>query len=161
MQMRLIGYLLLLVSSLAWGDNVQEGKDEAQELMDSVLPFAEQMLNKHGEFIPYGGAMKSNGEIISVAGTDGEEQPKSANITEILQDGFRNEAKNGTYKATAIVYDVRIRSPETGDASDAIAIALDHKSGYSVVVLLPYTLENGQLEYGQISAQAGENSVFK
>jgi len=159
--MRLIGYLLLLVSSLAWGDNVQEGKDEAQQLMDSVLPFAEQMLNKHGEFVPYGGAMKSNGEIISVAGTDGEEQPKSTDIIQILQDGFRNEAENGNYKATAIVYDVRVRSPERGDPSDAIAIALDHKSGYSVVVLLPYKLENGQLEYGQISAQAGENSVFK
>jgi len=140
---------------------VQEGKDEAQQLMDSVLPFAEQMLNKHGEFVPYGGVMKSNGEIISVAGTDGEEQPKSTDIIQILQDGFRNEAENGNYKATAIVYDVRVRSPETGDPSDAIAIALDHKSGYSVVVLLPYTLENGQLEYGQISAQAGENSVFK
>jgi len=134
---------------------MQEGKDEAQRLMDSVLPFAEQMLNEYGEFIPYGGAMKSNGEIVSVAGTDGEEQPKSTDIIKLLQDRFRNEAENGNYKATAIVYDARVKS------SDAIVIALDHKSGYSVVVFLPYTLENGQLEYGEISAQAGENSVFK
>ena len=159
--MRVIGYLLLLLSSLAWGDNVQEGKDEAQQLMDNVLPFAEQMLNEHGEFIPYGGAMTSSGEIVSVAGTDGEEQPKSTDIIQLLQDGFKKEAQAGNYKATAIVYDVRVRSPETGDPSDAIAVALDHKSGYSVVVLLPYTLENGQLKYGAISAQAGENSVFK
>jgi len=119
------------------------------------------MLSEHGEFIPYGGAMMSNDEIISVAGTDGEEQPKSTGIIQLLQDGLKKKAESGNYKATTIVYDVRIGSPETGDPSDTIAVALDHRSGYCVVVPLPYTLENGQLQYGVISAQAGEYSVFK
>jgi len=139
---------------------VQDGKDESQQLMDSVLPFAEQMLVEYGEFIPYGGAMTSENEIVSVAGSDGVEQPKSTDIIELLKGGFKKEAASGNYKATALVYDVRIRSPETGEPSDAIAVALDHRSGYSVIVFLPYRLENGQLVYGVISAQAGENSVF-
>jgi hypothetical protein len=36
---------------------------ELDELLDTLLPFAQQMLQKHGEFFPFGAAMTSSGEI--------------------------------------------------------------------------------------------------
>ena len=78
----------------------------------------------------------------------------------MLQKAFHASAQNGEYKATALVYDVRIKLA-SGEPSDAIAIALDHKSDYSVVVLLPYTIVGGELQYGEISAQAGDGNVFQ
>jgi hypothetical protein len=50
-------------------------KADCEELMNAVLPFAEKMLGEQGEFFPYGGAMRPNGEIVSVAGYDGRGQP--------------------------------------------------------------------------------------
>jgi hypothetical protein len=38
-------------------------KEDAQELLDSVLPLAEQMLKEYGEFYPYGGSMASDGKL--------------------------------------------------------------------------------------------------
>ena len=48
-------------------------KAECEALMNSVLPFAKQMLGRHGEFYSYCGAMRANGEIVSVAGYEGQE----------------------------------------------------------------------------------------
>lgn len=139
---------------------MHEGKEESQELMDAVLPLAEKLLSEHGEFFPYGGAMTRDGKIVSVAAYDGDEHPQSSEVIDMLQKAFHTAAKNKEYKATALVYDVRVQLAN-GESSDAIAIELDHESDYSVVVLLPYTLSNGQLQYGEISAQAGEGNVFR
>jgi hypothetical protein len=51
-------------------------KAECEILMNSVLPFAKQMLDRYGEFYPYGGAMRADGQLTSVAGYDGREPPR-------------------------------------------------------------------------------------
>ena len=137
-----------------------EPRAEAEELMDEVLPFAQQMLERHSEFIPYGGAMKPNGEIVSVAGYDGDEYPASQDIINLLKGAFRAAGKSGEYKATAIVFGVRVVPPGSEETTDAIAVELDHKENYSVVVLFPYQLINGAVEFGQVFAGAGENGIF-
>jgi len=42
---------------------------ECESLMSAVLPFAEQMLREHGEFFPYGVALKVDGQLASLQGT--------------------------------------------------------------------------------------------
>src|SRR5262249_44675146 len=118
-------------------------KEDCEVLMNSVLPFAEQMLTTYGEFIPFGGAMRPDGELISVGGDDGNEHPKSVDIIALMKEAYVAAARSGEYKATAIVYDVRITLPATGDKSDAIAVSLDHRDNYSIVVFFPYRLDNG------------------
>ncbi|WP_337879447.1 hypothetical protein [Rheinheimera sp.] len=157
---RTIATVIVVFSGFCLGGTVQEGKEESQELMDAVLPLAEKLLSEHGEFFPYGGAMTSEGKIVSVAAYDGDEHPPSSAVIDMLHKAFHTAAKNKEYKATALVYDVRVQLAN-GEPSDALAIELDHESGYSVVVLLPYTLNDGQLQYGEISAQAGEGNVFR
>ena len=140
--------------------NTNIAKSEVEELLNAVLPFAEQMLEKYGEFIPYGGAMKPNGEIVSVAGYDGDENPPSQDIINLLKGSFRAAGNEGTYKATAIVFDIRVAPPGAEEKTDAVAVALDHKENYSVIVVYPYQILNGQVEFGQVFAQAGENDIF-
>ena len=64
-------------------------KDEAEEVMNALLPFAEEMLVKHGEFYPFAGAMMADGEIHYIGGYTGDEQPPSQEIIDLLKDGFR------------------------------------------------------------------------
>lgn len=135
-------------------------KAECEKLMGAALPFAEQMLQQHGEFFPYGAALKSNNEIASVAGYDGREQPPSKDIIRLVKQGFVQGAKSGEYKATALVYDVKVALPSSGLKSDAIAVSLNHRENYSVIVLFPYQLKNGQITFGEVFAQKGDSDVF-
>jgi hypothetical protein len=135
-------------------------KADCEVLMNSVIPFAEQMLSSHGEFLPFGGAMRSDGELASVSGYDGDEHPKSSDVIRLIKDGFIEAARKGQFKATALVYDVRTILPSTGDKSDAIAVSLNHRDKYSVIVFLPYKIDDGKLTMGDVFAQTGEADIF-
>ena len=162
---RKISGFLLVFLCLSWGfnnaeaQNMTQTKADCEELMNAALPFAKQMLQQHGEFFPYGSAMAPDGKITQIGGYDGREHPPSAEIISLLKDGFKQGAKEKKYKATALVYDVRTTLAD-GGKSDAIAIALDHEANYSVVVLFPYKLQDGELQVGQITGHKGTNEIF-
>jgi hypothetical protein len=135
-------------------------KADCETLMGAVMPFAEQMLSSHGEFLPFGGAMRPDGELVSVAGYDGDEHPQSSDVIRLIKDGFIESARQGQLKATALVYDVRTTIPSTGEKSDAIAVSLNHRDNYSVVVFFPYKINGGKLIVGDAFAQMGEADIF-
>lgn len=135
-------------------------KEECEKLMTDVLPFAEKMLKEHGEFYPYGGAMRPSGEIVYVAGYDGTEHPPSMEVIKLIREGFIQSGRSGEYKATALIYDVRVVLPNTGQKSDAIAVSLNHKANYSVVVFFPYQLREGVLNVSEPFAERGAADVF-
>ncbi|APX05940.1 MULTISPECIES: hypothetical protein [Vibrio] len=136
-----------------------KGKEDAQHLFDSVLPFAEKMLAEYGEFYPYGAAMTLTGDVVDVSVFEGNEYPPSSEIIDLLNSAFLKAAANREYRTTAVVYDVRITLP-SGQLSDAIAVNLDHISGYSIVVYLPYKKLNQAIEYGELSVQEGRGAIF-
>lgn len=152
--------LFFSIITAACADTSQNQKQECEQLMNAVLPFAERMLSKEGEFFPYGGALKSTGEIANIAGYDGREHPPSTDLIELLKQGFIAGANSGEYRATALVFDVRVVVPSTGEKSDAIAVSLNHKGNYSVIVYYPYELKEGVLKYGEVFAQKGEYDIF-
>lgn len=119
-----------------------------------------QALERRGNFLPYGGATNRSGEIVMVGGYDGNEHPPANEIIHLIKQGFIQSAESGGYKATALVYDARVTLPSSGEKSDAIAVSLNHKDNYSVIVLFPYTLQNNQLSIGEPFAQYGEADVF-
>lgn len=140
---------------------VASPKSECEVLMNEALPLAEKMLKEHGEFYPYGLTLDAAGKVAHMGATDGTDRPKSAPLIELLRARFVDGAKAGKYLATALVYDVRVVDPSTGLKSDAIAVALDHRDSYSVVVFFPYSLHQGKYLPGKLFAQKGEGRVFK
>jgi hypothetical protein len=136
-------------------------KDECEELMNSVVPFAEQMLSQHREFYPFGGAMDSDGALVAVGGYTGNEHPPSADVIAVLEKGFQQAAKEGKYKATALVVDMLVVPPGKAAKQDAIAVRLDHRDGYSVVVVFPYVIgPTGSAMLDAPYAVAGEQRIF-
>lgn len=135
-------------------------KDDCNQLLNAALPFAEQMLRDHGEFLPFGAQMLPDGEIVSVAADDGEEHSRSQNLIDVLRAAFRAGAVEGDLLATALVYDVRVVPPGASEKSDAIALNLDHRDNYSVTVFFPYTIKDGQPTIGDAFANGGDYSIF-
>jgi len=139
---------------------VSDAKTECETLMSSMLPFAEQMLIKHGEFFPFGGAMQNDGKIVSVSGYDGNEQPPSDHVIDLIKRGLLDGARKGKYRATALVCDVKVNLPATGEKSDLISVSLNHRDDYSVIVMFPYRIEGGDLAFAAPYAERGEDYIF-
>jgi len=138
---------------------MSDPKAECETLMNAVLPFAEQMLVSYGEFFSFGGAMRPNGEMVSIGSYDGQEHPKSADVIALMKKCLIAAARKGEYKATAIVHDARLTLP-SGEASDAITVSLNHRDNYSIVVFFPYKIESGTLTFRDAIAQKGEADIF-
>lgn len=153
--------LLVAFGVTAHGLPMNDPKSECETLMNNALPFAEKLLVKNGEFFPFGQALSQEGKVEHVAAYDGREHPPSADLIRLLKQAFKQGAKAGKYKATALVYDARVTLPSSGKMSDAIAISLNHRDNYSVVVLFAYHLEQGRIVPGEVFAQQGEADVFK
>ena len=137
-------------------------KEDCEDLMNAVLPFAKQMLSQHREFFPFGATMSTSGEIAHSAGWTGTEHPPSNDVIALLNDGFRAGAVAGKYRATALVYDVRTIPPGATVKQDAIAVNLDHRGDYSVVVMFPYVFSSaGDLVVSDPFASEGARAVFR
>jgi len=129
-------------------------------LLEPLLQFAQDMLRKHGEFFPFGNVMTTEGEIQLVAGLAGTEHPPSTEVIDLLVAGARARAMAGEIRATGICYDVRVRGVD-GKSTDAIAVALEHRAGDSVEVLVPYSKRRfGGLQFGELTAGRGERRIF-
>jgi hypothetical protein len=104
--------------------------------------------------------MRPDGQLVSIGGYDGDEHPESADVVALMKEAFIEAARKAEYKATAIVYDARVELPSTGEKSDAIAVALDHRDDYSFVVLFPYRIDAGELILGTAFAHEGAADIF-
>lgn len=135
-------------------------KDDCNQLLNATLPFAEQMLRDHGEFLPFGAQMLLDGKIAAVAVDDGEDHPASQNVINLLQAAFKAGAVDGSLIATALVYDVQVIPPGTTQKCDAIALNLDHCDNYSIKVFIPYVVVNGDHMLGEMFVNDGDYAIF-
>jgi hypothetical protein len=143
------------------GRDMKTPKQECEELVSLVVPFAEQMLTTHKEFFPFGATMSPTGEIAQAAGWTGDEHPKSAAVIEVIEKTFREGASRGRFKATALVIGTQVVPPGKSDEQEAVEVRVDHRDGQSLRVLFPYSLAEGkkpQLE--DPFAVPGENKIF-
>jgi hypothetical protein len=134
---------------------------DLDELLNALLPFAQEMLAKHGEFFPFGGSVATDGEIAHVGAHSGDERPPSQEVIDLLITGFAKQAKEGRIRAAAICLDVRTIPPGQSEKTDAICTRLEHVNGEAVDVFLPYRKGRlGKHKYGELFASKGEHYVF-
>lgn len=135
---------------------------ECERLINELIPFAKQMLAEHSEFYPFGGYLKVDGSIVHLAGKiEGTEHPSSPEVIAVLAQHMRSLAREGACRATALLFDVQVRSPGTSEKADAIQVNLDHSDSCSVQVFFPCSLDGaGSVQYATGFAQAGNADVF-
>ncbi len=135
---------------------------DLDELLNTLFPFAEQMLAKHGEFYPFGARMEKDGTIAHVAAHTGDEHSPSQEVIDLLARGFRDEALQGKVRAVGICFDVRVIPPNQADETDAVCARLEHENGEAVQVFLPYHKSRlGKYKFGELFASRGEHEIFE
>lgn len=135
---------------------------DCEALLSAFLPFAKRMLAKHGEFYPYAGSMKTDGEIVSLAAADeATDHPSSATLIDILTQTLRDHAARNEIRASVIVYDVLVTPPNETAKADAIRADLEHADGYRVAVIYPYKKKLfKRIDYKQEFATSFDPTVF-
>lgn len=140
----------------SWRDGAsQQAQDDLDGLVGVALPFAEQMLDEHGEFFPYAVALDESGDARMVAADPGGgEQPASLDVLATLIGGLR--AERDGLRAVALVSDVRLSD------SDAVRVELEHREGQAMAVFLPYKKKRMRrgVEYSDMTAGPGVPQVW-
>lgn len=141
---------------MSWRDSTSEqAQADLDALLNAALPFAEEMLGKHGEFFPYAVAIDGDGEAKMVGANPGlGERPASTEVLAMLVDGLRQQ-RDGL-RAVGLVSDVRL------ERSDAVRVETEHVEGIAITVFWPYTkkrLRRG-VEFGDLAAVPGEPQVW-
>jgi hypothetical protein len=136
-------------------------KQECERLLNGVLPAAEEMLLDRRELQPFAIAMTSEGRVFPVSRSAEDSRPRPRNAVAILEKGLQQGATSGRYKATALVLDTLVVPPFSDVEHHSIAIRLDHRGGYSVIVFYPYVLgERGSPAIKAPFSVWGEKKIF-
>lgn len=140
----------------SWRESASpQAQDDLDGLLDAALPFAQQQLERYGEFLPYGVAVGVDGTQRMIAGDpDGGEHPASLDVLAVMVDGLRSQRDE--LRAVVLVSDVRLAE------SDAIRVELEHREGAALAVFLPYSLSRirKRVDYGGLAASAGTQHVW-
>jgi hypothetical protein len=124
-------------------------------LLNATLPFAQEQLAKHGDFLPFGAVVTADGEVKLLAAHAGEGASSSRDLLAMLVDGARNQASSN--RAVALVADALVERKQ-----DAIRIDIEHRDGHAIALALPYTkrrLGRG-IEYGEMIAAEGMRRIW-
>ena len=130
-----------------------EGSADMDSMLEAALPFAQQMLAKHGEFYPYALSMSATGAIAMVAADVGTDKPNALELLPVLYEGLASRAE--ALRAAAVVSDVKLASGE-----DAIRVEIEHREGVGLAVVLPYTKRGRNITYGDLAGSSGERRVW-
>jgi hypothetical protein len=112
--------------------------EDIATLTGSLVPFAQQMLRRHGEFYPFAATMDKDGAVAQVAADIGSERPGSAEMIAFLQAALSAQAEQGALRACGICLNVGARLPGYADKVDAICCQLEHADGGAVQVFVPF-----------------------
>jgi hypothetical protein len=155
-----LALIFLSIGCIAGAAQVSTPQEQCEQLLNAVLPLAEKLLVEHGEFYPFGASLKANDTVAMVSAYDGDDKPESQPLIELLRYGLKTSAGKGEIIASAVAYDVRVTPPGSGNKTDAVAVELEHKDDYAVVVYFPYQIKNKVVAFGEAFANRGSRQVF-
>ena len=136
-----------------------DAKDEIEELLNFLLPVAEEELSKAGEFYPYAAMVAADGELKAVSAAAGE-VPEVADLLVALHEELRAHAADGSIRASGIAADVTLTDPDSGETTDAVQLELDHADGDPVDIYVPYETVGNEVKFGELVTAAGREPVF-
>ena len=139
----------------SWRDDTPQAvQDDLDDLAAVALDAARHLLDKNGEFFPFGVTLSDAGEQRLVAGDPAlGEHPGSQAVLETLYAGVLGERDD--LRAAAFVADV------LADGSDAISVRVEHRDGGPAIQILQQFAKAGSgIEYGATSASGGDRRIW-
>lgn len=113
--------------------------EQIHEMLKYCMDFARTMLQRAGDFYPFGAVLAPDGRVGAVGGHNGEEHPIPAEIYKILGQAFSAGARSGEYQGVALAANVNIPTEYSPQSPDGLRVHLESE-GYARFIYVPYTL---------------------
>jgi hypothetical protein len=122
-----------------WRDTASaEVQDDFDRLAEATVGAARTFLERSGDFIPFPMAIKADGELAPI-GLEQPTPPRPPDPREVI-DGivglFRD--RRDSIRALAVAADIEVPA----EATDAIEVRLEHRDGYSIILVVPYQIDS-------------------
>ena len=112
---------------------------QLHELLTYCTDFAQLMLKDSGEFYPFGAVLSSEGNVVAVGGSNGQEYPKAQEIYHLLTEAFVVDAKSGKIVGAALAANVNVPEQFESPSRDALRVHLETE-GYARFIYVPYEI---------------------
>lgn len=136
-------------------------QNEYNDLLDALLPFGQQMLNKHGEFYPYSAIVDRAGIVVLLANQIEEKHPNASEVLDSLLRVIREQVKKEDCRAAGVCVNVSIIDPRTNRKCEALQFIFEHSEGESLDIYFPFQkrLFRG-VNFEKPFSQASEPKIF-
>lgn len=114
-----------------------ELKPEIGIIADHLFSLSEQLLRKHGNFLPHAAVLAEDGEVKIVAAAPPNDPTSSAEVLPLLHDGLRQQAREIRLKAIGVAENVTV-ALDGQRPTQAIKVLFEHKRGLTVALYLPF-----------------------
>lgn len=123
-------------------------KEDIEQLIQSGMGLAQHLLQTLGEFFPFGTCLGNDDEVrFATAFDQASQKPPTEEVLKKIEDGFIQTAEAGEIRAVAIFTDVRVQRPGDAEKADAVQIGVEHREGHCVNVIVPYTVNDGGVNF--------------
>ncbi len=141
--------------------NEERAEHELEQLLNAVIPLAQRMLARHGQFYPFAAAVKQDGKLTFIPNSRELRQKPPQSLADNLREQLIMGASNGEYRATGLCQDVRVNLSSEMGRSEAVLISVEHLNGRAMDIFLPYAADHeGEITYGEVFASQADPVVF-
>ena len=113
------------------------------------IDIARTMLNKSGEFYPFGAMVNQSGEVEARGARTGEEHPGAREVYSFLLNALRDDLATGKAIAIAVASNVNILS-YTAPNADGLRVALE-SDGYARLIYVPYKISRHGIFFRRVA----------
>lgn len=114
--------------------------EQLHELLMYCINFARTMLEKAGDFYPFGATLTPDGKVAAAGGHNGEEHPQPQEIYRLLAGAFSSGARTGEFMGVALAANVNIPAQFSSPSPDGVRVHIE-ASGYSRFMYVPYKIK--------------------
>ncbi|HET9644404.1 MAG TPA: hypothetical protein VFP68_13875 [Burkholderiaceae bacterium] len=144
----ILAMALLVLGTSARAQNLSAPKAECDRLAREAVSEAREALRLFGEFTPQGLGLSNRGEAIDLGPGEARYLEPPGDTMTALRRHLDEALRTRRVRCTALIYQATVQTSPTARRSDAIALQLTHRDGYSAVVVYPYQYREEQVILG-------------
>jgi hypothetical protein len=114
-----------------------ELKPDVVALATPLFEISEKFVASRGSFLPHGGALAENGEVVLVAGAPPSDWTNSTEVLPLIHAGLRVSVRERLCTAVAVAESVTVTPPGQRPTT-AIKVLFEHRRGLCVAMYLPF-----------------------
>ena len=140
-----------------------EPKEEIEELLSFLLPFAERDAEQGRRVLPVRrDRSDADGERRrpSRPASASERPRRAATLLVACTPSCASRPPRAAIRASGIAADVTLTDPDSGETTDAVQVELDHADADAVDIYVPTRRAGDEIKFGELVAAEGREPVF-